>query len=134
MRYEDFVGRVQQRARVKNWNEALAAIEATLKTLGERLTSTEAADLAAQLPPAIGRFLTVVDTNKDFDLEEFYEHVSRRESIGQPISREHARAVMSVLEEAVNPGELQDVLAQLPDEYETLFTFGSDWRKLEGSQ
>ncbi len=121
MHYEDFISRVQQRARVKNWNEALAAIEATLKTLGERLTSTEAADLAAQLPPTIGRFLTVVDTNKDFNLEEFYEHVSQRESIDQPISREHARAVMSVVEEAVGPGELQDVLTQLPDEYETLF-------------
>ncbi len=132
MRYGEFVDLVQERARVDSWRDALIAIEATLKTLGERLTDEEAADLAAQLPSAIGRYLTVVDTNKDFGLEEFYEHVSRRESLGQPISREHARAVMSVLEEAVSPGELRDVLAQLPDEYETLFTFGSDWRKVEG--
>ncbi len=133
MQYGEFVDLVQERARVNSWREALNAIEATLKTLGERLTDAEAADLAAQLPSAIGRYLTVVDTNKDFGLEEFYEHVSRRESIGQPISREHARAVMSVIEEAVSPGELRDVLAQLPDEYETLFTSGSDWRKVEGS-
>jgi uncharacterized protein (DUF2267 family) len=130
MRYGEFVEKVQNRAQVDNWDEALTAIEATLKTLGERLTDPEAADLAEQLPSAIGRFLTVVDTNKDFNLEEFYEHVARRESIGQPISREHARAVISVLEETVSPGELRDVLAQLPEEYDTLFTFGSDWRKL----
>jgi uncharacterized protein (DUF2267 family) len=132
MRYEEFINLVLERARLNSRDEAINAIEATLKTLGERLTDREAADLAAQLPPAIGRFLTVVDTNKDFGLDEFFEHVSRRESIGQPISREHARAVISVLEEAVSPGELQDVLAELPEEYETLFTFGSDWRKLEG--
>jgi uncharacterized protein (DUF2267 family) len=131
MRYGEFVEKVQQRARVENWDEALNAIEATLKTLGERLTEAEAAELAAQLPSAIGRFLTVVDTNKEFGLEEFYEHVSRREAIGQPNSRDHARAVISVLEETVSPGELRDMLAQLPEEYETLFSSGSDGRKLE---
>jgi uncharacterized protein (DUF2267 family) len=132
MRYGEFIDLVQDRAHLNSWGEALKAIEATLKTLGERLTDEEAAHLAEQLPPAIGRFLTVVDTNKDFNLDIFYEQVSRRESIGQPISREHARAVISVLEEAVSPNELQDVLNQLPGEYMTLFTFGADWRNLEG--
>jgi uncharacterized protein (DUF2267 family) len=122
MRYGEFIEKVQKQARLTSWDDALNAIEATLKTLGERLTETQAADLAAQLPSAIGRFLTVVDTNQDFGLEEFYEHVSRRESIGQPRSRDHARAVLSVLEETVSPGELSDVLAQLPSEYEALFT------------
>ncbi len=132
MGYEEFVNLVKERAHLQSDRDALVATEATLKTLGERLTEREAAQLATQLPPEIGRFLTVVDTNKSFDLETFYENVSRRESIGQPISREHARAVLSVVEETVTPGELQDVLAQLPEEYLTLFTFGSDWRKLEG--
>ena len=131
MKYEEFINQVQERADVDNRRAALVAIEATLKTLGERLTDKEAEHLAAQLPPEIGRFLTVVDTNKSFDLETFYEHVSRRESIGEPMSRKHARAVLSVVEETVTPGELRDVLAQLPDEYLTLFTFGSDWRNLE---
>lgn len=126
MRYGEFVELVQQRARLKDWNETLIAIEATLKTLGERLTEIEAVDLAAQLPPAIGRFLTVVDMNKDFDLETFYKHVSQRESIVQPEAKEHAHAVMSVVMEIVPPGELRDVLDRLPEEYDALFTFGSD--------
>lgn len=130
MRYGEFVDLVLRRAGLNDWNEALNAIEATLKTLGERLSAAEAADLAAQLPPAIGRFLTVVDTNKDFGLETFYKHVSQRASIGQPIAMEHARAVMSVVAESVSAGELRDVLAQLPDEYTPLFTFSSAWRKV----
>ncbi len=132
MRYGEFIDLVQERARLRTWDETLVAIEATLKTLGERLTEEEAADLAAQLPPAIGRYLTVVDMNKDFGLDEFYEHVSRRESIGQPMSMEHARAVMSVVVESVSPGELRDVLAQLPDEFDSLFIFNSGPRKLKG--
>ncbi len=132
MQPSEFIEKVQQRAQVTSRQEAHTAIEATLKTLGERLPEKEAADLATELPPAIGRFLTVVDTDKDFDLEKFYENVSQRESLGQPISRDHARAVLSVLVEAVPPGELQDMLNQLPEEYMSLFTFGSDRRKIEG--
>lgn len=132
MNYLEFVREVRERGQLDSERDTLIAIEATLKTLGERLTDKEATQLAAQLPAEIGRFLTVVDTNKDFDLREFYEHISRRESIGEPRSREHARAVLSVVEETVSPGELRDVLAQLPDEYLNLFTFGSDWRKVEG--
>ena len=131
MKYDEFLNRVRERAGTKNERETLIAIESTLKTLGERLTDKEAAHLAGQLPPDIGRFLTVVDTNKSFDLETFYENVARRELIDQPISREHARAVLAVVEETVSPGELRDALAQLPDEFLDLFTFGSDWRKLE---
>lgn len=125
MNYVQFVERVQQRIRSEDARDAVRAIEATLKTLGERITEVEAAHLAAQLPPEIGRFLTVVDTNKDFDLSTFYENVSRRESIGQTESREHAQAVLSVVAEIVAPDELRDVLARLPEEYTDLFTFGS---------
>lgn len=132
MRYEEFVDIVQDRAQLSTEREALIAIEATLKTLGERLMDIEAAQLAAQLPPEIGRFLTVVDTNKTFDLETFYENVSQRALIDQPMAREHARVVLSVVEETVSPGELRDVLAQLPEDYLTLFTFGSDSRKVAG--
>ena len=130
MNYVQFVEIVRERIRVSDAREAVKAIEATLKTLGERITEKEAAHLAAQLPPEIGRFLTVVDTNKDFDLQTFYENVSRRESIGQPQSREHAQAVLSVVADIVSPGELRDVLAQLPQEYIDLFTFDSNWRKI----
>jgi uncharacterized protein (DUF2267 family) len=129
MRYGEFVDLVQKRARLNDWNEAVAAIEATLKTLGERLTEKEAADLAAQLPPAIGRFLTVVDMNKDFDLQAFYKHVSQRLSIVQSVAMEHAQAVMSVVAESVPPGELRDLLSQLPNEFSTLFPLSSDWSK-----
>jgi len=39
---------------------------------------------------------------------------------------EFARAVISVVRDSVTEGELQDVLAQLPEEYHALFESGSE--------
>lgn len=133
MNYSEFVSEVRQRASLDTNEEAKRAIEATLSTLGERITSDEAEHLAAQLPFEAGRHLTEQETKKDFGLRGFYNHVSQRESIGFPMAQEHARAVMSVVSQLVTPGEMEDVIAQLPDEYLPLFTFGSEgdeWRKI----
>lgn len=132
MKYQDFVNLVKKRARVDSDEEANLAIRSTLKTLAERLYGNEADQLAAQLPPEVGAYLTQEGTKKDFDLDEFYEHVSERESIGMPMAHRHARAVISVLADTVTPGELGDVLDQLPQDYMELFTFGADgeWHDL----
>lgn len=126
MEYRDFIGAVQNRARVGTEEQALSAIRATLETLGERIVTGEAEDLAAQLPREIGYYLRQhADNNERFDLDEFYERVTRRESmaVDLPDAVHHARVVMSVLEEATTPGEMADVRAQLPDEFDDLFEF-----------
>lgn len=130
MQYNEFIGLVQKRAGLDTEDEARRAIEATFSTLAERLRAGEAGDLAAQLPEELQSYLTGQETKKTFGIDEFYEKVSYKESIGYPQVREHARAVMSVVQEAVSPGELRDILAQLPDGYTDLFTFSSDYREL----
>ncbi len=135
MNYRDFLNTVKLRARLDTDTEAERAIEATLKTLAERLGGGDEADqLAAQLPVGIGSYLREEKLRKSFDLKTFYEKVSERESLGEPLAMRHAQAVMSTIEETVTPGELRDVMAQLPDEYVQLFSFGADgqWRQREG--
>ena len=51
-------------------------------------------------------------------LDEFYSRVSAREGEDLPTSIFYARAVIRVLSEAVSPGEINDVFAQLPPEYD----------------
>ena len=121
MQYDEFVGQVQHRARLASSGEAIRAIRATLETLAERLYGGEANDLAAQLPREIQPYLQATISGKDFDLREFYERVSVREEIDLPIAIYHARAVMSVVSDAVSEGEMTDILAQLPEEYCPLF-------------
>lgn len=125
MQFDEFVGRVHNRAKLASAGEALRAIRATLQTLSERVYFDEAQDLAAQLPREIGEYLTMVEDIERFSLDEFFDRVAEREAIDLPDATYHARVVMEVLEEAVTPGEMDDIRAQLPDEYKPLFEAGS---------
>src|SRR5436309_14665285 len=111
MQYDDFVGQVQHRAHLASRGEAVTAIRATLGTLAERLVGGEVKDLASQLPREIGVFLGGVweSTGQRFSLEEFYQRVSLREGVDLPKAIHHAKAVASVLQEAVSQGEINDV-------------------------
>jgi uncharacterized protein (DUF2267 family) len=127
MQYTEFVGHVQNRARLGTQGEAVRAIRATLETLGERMVKGQAENLAAQLPQEIGYYLQQqADTTDRFSLDEFFERVAKRENVDMPDATHHARAVVSVLAEAVPPGQLQRVKGQLPDEFEPLFAAGSE--------
>ena len=127
MKHDEFIGQVQHRARLSSRGEAERATRATLETLAERLAGGEAKDLAAQLPPEIGHHLLGQWSalGERFSLEEFFRRVSLREGVDPPRAVFHARAVIEVLREAVSPGELDDVRAQLPAEFDRLFEAGS---------
>ncbi|MGZ3629162.1 MAG: DUF2267 domain-containing protein [Ktedonobacteraceae bacterium] len=53
----------------------------------------------------------------DTSLDEFFQRMSLREDVPLEIAREHARAVVSVLSDALSKGELEDIIAQLPIEF-----------------
>lgn len=123
MNYDEFVGQVQHRARLGSTGDAMRAIGATLETLGERLHGGEAENLAAQLPEAIGHYLGHAEQSESFGLDTFYDRVSQRAGVDKPDAVHYARVVLSVVQEAVSGGELQDMSAQLPEEYAPLFEY-----------
>lgn len=127
MTFEEFVGQVQHRARLGSEGEAVRAICATLETLGERLFNGEAYHLAAQLPSGINAYLRLAKQKESFPLDEFFRRVAEREGAGVDLPEAvfHARVVMEVVQEAVSPGQIDDVRAQLPAEYDPLFEAGS---------
>jgi uncharacterized protein (DUF2267 family) len=126
MQYHEFIGKVQNRARLGTTGEAVRATRATLEVLGQRLYHGEAAHLASQLPTEIGVFLKNDHPDEAFGVEEFFERVSTRENVDVPDAAHHARAVISVVKEAVSKGQFNDVRAQLPEEYDPLFESGSE--------
>src|SRR6266581_826330 len=123
MKHDEFIGQVQHRARLSSRGDAERATRATLETLGERLAGGEPKDLASQLPPAIGAYLLdgFAGAGERFSLDEFYSRVSEREGKDLPKAVFHARAVIRVLNEAVSKGEIDDILAQLPPEFDRFF-------------
>lgn len=121
MLYHEFIGKVQNRSRLGTTGEAVRTTRATLEVLGSRLYGGQARHLAAQLPEEVGVFLLQDDGSESFGLSEYYHRVSLREGTDLPDAIHHARSVLSVVEEAVSPGEWADVRAQLPEEYDSLF-------------
>jgi uncharacterized protein (DUF2267 family) len=126
MQYDEFVGEVQNRARLPSRGDTVRAIQATLETLAERIDPGEADDLAAQLPPELGTFLRDVETTERFSVDDFFLRVAAKETADLPDAAHHARAVIAVLQEAVTTGEMDDIRTQLPDNYKPLFEAGSE--------
>ena len=126
MQHDEFIGKVQQRARLSSRSQAETATEATLLTLAERLVGGSAENIAAQLDPETAQYMDDVEFGEPFSLEEFFERVSDREGVDVPDAVHHARSVVSVLCEAVSEGALRNARAQLSEEWDPLFEAGSE--------
>jgi uncharacterized protein (DUF2267 family) len=121
MQAYEFIKRVQKLAGLESQEEAMKATEASLETLGERLTKAEREKLAAQLPKELKEYLLKRPHPDRFVLEAFYERVSARADIRYHNAVKQAQAVMAVMMEAISPGELDDILSQLSHDYSELF-------------
>jgi len=120
MQHDEFIGQVQNRARLASRGAAEAAARATLETLGERLDVGLAENVASQLPPEIGRHLLETRPFDRISIAEFFDRVSLREGVDRPQAVFHARAVLEVLEIATQ-GVMDKVLQSLPEEFMPLF-------------
>jgi uncharacterized protein (DUF2267 family) len=117
MRYDEFISHVAERAGGSD-DVAAALTRATLMTLGERITQGEADDLASQLPQELKGWLLTREGPEKFDLAEFERRVAERAAVSKDAVEPGVAAVFATLREAVTPGEFDDVLAQLPKEFQ----------------
>ncbi|MBI5446748.1 MAG: DUF2267 domain-containing protein [Deltaproteobacteria bacterium] len=128
MGFDEFLGEVQDRAKLDSAEAALRCTRATFETLAERLAGGEPENIAAQLPVPLAAFLYRKGDGERFSWKEFIHRVSEREGVDGPAAAYHARVVFEVLKEAISPGEFEDMKAQLPDEFEALLESGSTGR------
>jgi uncharacterized protein (DUF2267 family) len=127
MKYEEFIEEVQKRAHLASKSEAASATRAALETLAECISKKERYDAASQLPRGLALYLKqplLGPGNQpsprhpgSCSLDEFFQRMSIREDVPAASAREHARAVMSVLHDALSKGEFEDIRAQLPIEF-----------------
>jgi uncharacterized protein (DUF2267 family) len=124
MKYDEFIKHVQSVAQLNSREEAERATRATLETIRERIVGDESKDLASQLPHEFGEYLRgrEGENGQFFDLQEFIERVSQKESVEPTAAAMHVRAVFSVLQQAVTPGEFADVRANFSPDYAEIFT------------
>lgn len=128
MKYDQFIKHVQQEAQLNSREDAERATQATLETIKERIVGNEASQLAAQLPKELGQYLHGREGEDGgyFKFDEFCQRVSEKEGVEPSVAANHAKAVFTVLQQAVTPGEFADVRANFSDDYEELFAAKSE--------
>jgi uncharacterized protein (DUF2267 family) len=121
MHYQEFLIRVQQFGNLTNRDDVQRVVEASIATLGERMSLTAIHKLGSQFPKELKNVLSEHKAQTHFNLEEFYKRVSARAAIGYPEAVRLSRVVMSVLNEMVTTELLQHILEDFPPEYAELF-------------
>ena len=123
MNYNQFIKQVQCVAQLNYSQEAERATRATLEVLREPIVGDEAKDLASQRPVELKDCLHGREgqNGQYFSLKEFYQRVGEREGVSYTDAAIDERAVFTVLQAAVTPGELEDIRANFSDDYQELF-------------
>jgi len=122
MQFDDFINRVQEQAKLTTREEAITITKAVLETLGERLDRKVRNGVVAQLPDELKDFLLARSENTDrYGLAEFYNRVGARADLKYQDASTRTGQVVLVLRQAISEGEIQDILEDLPSEYESLF-------------
>jgi uncharacterized protein (DUF2267 family) len=91
-----------------------------LQTLAERLSAGEARDLAEQLPPPLSAALHTTGGPEPFRYDEFVRRVAERDGTDLETAERLARAVFIALAQSVDEAELDDLAAELPQDFAPL--------------
>ncbi|MFW5802483.1 MAG: DUF2267 domain-containing protein [Verrucomicrobiota bacterium] len=121
MNFDEFMGKVQHRARLADTGEAVRTARVVLQNLAARVSPGERKDMAAQLPREVAYYLDQVPASETFNLQTLYDRISKDEGVDKPLAVFHANAVASVLRDALTGGEANEVIEQLPAEFRGLF-------------
>jgi uncharacterized protein (DUF2267 family) len=120
MDYKTFTKTAAQRAGMPE-DTAERVERATLRTLADRISGGEAQDLASQLPDPLKDSLRPPrEEAESFDVNEFVRRVAERADVDREEARTGAAAVLTTIREAVTPGEFEDVVSQLSQDYREL--------------
>lgn len=123
MNYLEFIELVGRRGRIQKPEDIARAVQATLETLGECLSSRHIARLAEKLPNEAAMYLRSSSASEQYSVHEFFERVSERSHVDKPVATQRAWAVLSVVEQQLTLDEFNELRSALPKQYERLFEF-----------
>jgi uncharacterized protein (DUF2267 family) len=119
-RYERFIAAIEQLTGLP-WTRAERAAQATMETLGERITGDQARMLAEDLPVELRMWLLSDGSEAQrFDVGEFLRRVAEREKVDSETAEQHVKAVFVALARLVRSDEMAKLEGQLPQEYRRL--------------
>lgn len=119
MQTTEFIQTVRERADYADDDQARGAAQATLTTLGQMKLKGEIDDTADQLPREMAELLFNADAEPEkYSAAQFVERVRAALELNSTEDAANAvRAVLSTLADALTPGQMGDLMGQLPDQY-----------------
>jgi uncharacterized protein (DUF2267 family) len=121
MKYAEFIDRVEHEGGFRERADAERAAAATVAVLGERLPAIDRDAVADGLPAALGALVRAGERTGEFDLDELYARVSRREGVPLGTAVEHAQVVCRVLGVAAEGEARKHLVLHLPRPLAQLF-------------
>jgi uncharacterized protein (DUF2267 family) len=133
---QEWLKQVRDYADLADEEHAYSVLRAVLHQLRDRLTSQEAFDLAAQLPILIrGIYFQAYQPARQYrpvrDRQLFLDSVAARLQPHQISPDTAVRAVFATLASRCDPGEIADVIDQLPADLKALWPKGSERESLQ---
>lgn len=115
MQYRQIVKKVQDYSGFSD-SEAERALRIIVEKIASRLTKGERKGFASQLPTELeGLALTEQDT-QHFSADQMLDELCELENINKGRAKKQVFAVWRALKDAISPGEIKDIKAQLPED------------------
>src|SRR4051812_37282870 len=113
MKYRELIKKVQDYSGFSD-RESEEALELVVETLASRLNEGERQDLASQLPEELEDAALAPTSTSKFSAEEMFEELSTLQNIDESHAKKQVLAVWNALQDALTPGEIDDIRSQLP--------------------
>jgi uncharacterized protein (DUF2267 family) len=122
MEYQEIIDATARSAGGLDSEAAERAVQATLRTLAERLPGGEARHILRELPAELGPTVYKEESADAgaFGIDEFLRKVADRENTGLQTALRHARAVFSALGDTLSPDAVSHLEASLPQTFAPL--------------
>lgn len=133
MNKEKFLGIIQQQGSLESAEQSERVAHAALLTLSESLYGYEAQNIALYLPEELRGSLRRSAENKRLDREVFLERFSDRAGLSPEHSMQAVRAVFAALREALPSQEVENLQAQIPNDYSHFIQFTGESAIEKGS-
>ena len=94
--------------------ESEQALRLFIRKLATRMTEEEREDFASQLPETLANIALEPDTTETWGANEFIQQFVEAEDIEEGRAKKQIYAVWQALKDALTPGEIKDIRAQMP--------------------
>lgn len=95
--------------------ESKDALECMVESLAVHLTEGERKDFASQLPQELKDIALTVQATEENSKQDIIEQFMQNQHLDLPHAKKQVMTAWKVLKDAISPGEIDDIRAQLPN-------------------